>query len=57
MEEIAREAKLKNQEQSLKGADYALTGDVVEFGRKEVRGTSSYSAFWAAANSRWRIPR
>jgi curli biogenesis system outer membrane secretion channel CsgG len=36
MEEIAREAKLKGQEQTLKGADFAVTGDVVEFGRKEV---------------------
>lgn len=36
MEEIAREAKLRGQEQTLKGADFAVTGDVVEFGRKEV---------------------
>ena len=36
MDEIAREAKLKGQEQTLKGADFAITGDVVEFGRKEV---------------------
>ncbi len=36
MDEIAREAKLKGQEQTLKGADFAVTGDVVEFGRKEV---------------------
>jgi curli biogenesis system outer membrane secretion channel CsgG len=36
MDEIAREARIKGQEQALKGADYALTGDVVEFGRKEV---------------------
>jgi len=36
LEEIAREAKLKGREQSLKGADVAITGDVVEFGRKEV---------------------
>lgn len=36
MDEIAREAKLKGQEQSLKGADFAVTGDVAEFGRKEV---------------------
>ncbi|HLP75508.1 MAG TPA: CsgG/HfaB family protein, partial [Candidatus Paceibacterota bacterium] len=32
----AREAKLKNQTQALKGADFAVTGDVTEFGRKEV---------------------
>ena len=36
MEEIAREAKLKGQEQQLKGADITVTGDVTEFGRKEV---------------------
>jgi curli biogenesis system outer membrane secretion channel CsgG len=36
MDEIAREAKLRGKEQALKGADYAVTGDVTEFGRKEV---------------------
>jgi len=35
MAEIEREAKLKGAEQKLKGGDYAITGDVVEFGRKE----------------------
>jgi curli biogenesis system outer membrane secretion channel CsgG len=35
LEEIALEAKLKGKEQTLKGADFAITGDVVEFGRKE----------------------
>jgi len=35
LEEIAREAKLRGKEQALKGADFAITGDVVEFGRKE----------------------
>jgi curli biogenesis system outer membrane secretion channel CsgG len=35
LEETAREAKLKGQEQKLKGADFTVTGDVVEFGRKE----------------------
>jgi curli biogenesis system outer membrane secretion channel CsgG len=34
--EIEREAKLKAIEQKLTGADVVLTGDVVEFGRKEV---------------------
>src|SRR5215471_15057483 len=42
MEEIAREAKLKGQEQKLKAADYAITGDVVEFGRKEVGDTQLF---------------
>ena len=36
MDEIAAEAKLKGVAQTLKGADFAITGDVVEFGRKEV---------------------
>ncbi len=36
LEETAREAKLKGQAQTLKGADFAITGDVVEFGRKEI---------------------
>ena len=35
MEEIAREAALKGQQQKLKGADFTVTGDVAEFGRKE----------------------
>src|SRR6266481_4095565 len=36
MEEIAREASIKGVQQKLKGADFAITGDVAEFGRKEV---------------------
>lgn len=35
MDEIAREAKLAGKTQTLTSADFALTGDVVEFGRKE----------------------
>jgi curli biogenesis system outer membrane secretion channel CsgG len=35
LEEITREAAIKGQQQ-LKGADFAITGDVAEFGRKEV---------------------
>jgi len=35
MEENAREAKLSGKQQALKGADFTITGDVVEFGRKE----------------------
>ena len=35
MEENAREAKLSGRQQALKGADFTITGDVVEFGRKE----------------------
>jgi curli biogenesis system outer membrane secretion channel CsgG len=32
---IAAEAGFKGQQQSIKGADYAVTGQVTEFGRKE----------------------
>jgi curli biogenesis system outer membrane secretion channel CsgG len=35
MKEIANEAKISGKKQSIKGADYAITGDVTEFGRKE----------------------
>ena len=35
LDEIAREAKFKGQDQAIKGADVVITGDVVEFGRKE----------------------
>jgi curli biogenesis system outer membrane secretion channel CsgG len=36
MPEIAQEAALKGEQQKLKGADYVITGEVAEFGRKEV---------------------
>lgn len=36
MGEIQQEAAIKGQAQRLKGADYVVTGDVTEFGRKEV---------------------
>ncbi len=36
MAEIQQEATIKAQAQHLKGADYVVTGDVTEFGRKEV---------------------
>lgn len=36
MSEIQQEAAIKKQVQHLKGADYVVTGDVTEFGRKEV---------------------
>lgn len=36
MSEIGQEAKLSGNAQKLKGADYVVTGDVTEFGRKEV---------------------
>ncbi|MDD2762523.1 MAG: CsgG/HfaB family protein [Opitutaceae bacterium] len=36
MEEIKREAGFAGQEQKIKGAEFTVTGDVTEFGRKEV---------------------
>ena len=36
MDEIKREAELTGKAQKLKGADMVVTGDVTEFGRKEV---------------------
>ncbi|HSD40112.1 MAG TPA: CsgG/HfaB family protein [Rhodocyclaceae bacterium] len=36
MHEIAQEAGINKQAQNLKGANYVVTGDVSEFGRKEV---------------------
>jgi curli biogenesis system outer membrane secretion channel CsgG len=35
MGEIAQEAKLRGEQQRLKGAQVAITGDVTEFGRRE----------------------
>ena len=36
MSEIAQEAAIAKRQQTLKGARYVITGDVTEFGRKEV---------------------
>ncbi|MFZ4875558.1 CsgG/HfaB family protein [Janthinobacterium sp. Mn2066] len=36
MAEIKQEADYKKQGQNIKGADFVITGDVTEFGRKEV---------------------
>ena len=36
MTEIKQEASLTKARQNLKGANYVITGDVTEFGRKEV---------------------
>ncbi|MEK6628677.1 MAG: CsgG/HfaB family protein [Bdellovibrionota bacterium] len=35
MKELSGEAKLSGKKQNIKGADFAITGDVAEFGRKE----------------------
>jgi curli biogenesis system outer membrane secretion channel CsgG len=36
LEQLAQEATFKRQGQAIKGADFVVTGDVTEFGRKEV---------------------
>lgn len=36
LKEMAEEAKLKGKDQKIKGADFTITGDVTEFGRKDV---------------------
>lgn len=36
MSEISQEAKLRGATQSLRGASFLITGDITEFGRKEV---------------------
>ena len=50
MDELAREAKLKGEQQTLKGADFAVTGDVVEFGRKEVGDTQLFGILGSGKN-------
>ncbi len=42
MEEIAQEARLSGVQQKLRGAQYTITGDVVEFGRKETGDTQLF---------------
>ncbi len=42
MEEIKREAGLTGKVQKIKGADYVITGDVTEFGRKETGDTQLF---------------
>lgn len=42
LQEGAREAGFKGMRQSIKGADYAVTGDIVEFGRKETGDMQLY---------------
>jgi len=50
MDEIAREAALKGQPQKLKGADFAITGDVTEFGRKEVGDVELFGILGSGKN-------
>ena len=50
LEEIAREASLNGQPQKLQGADYAITGDVTEFGRKEVGDVELFGILGSGKN-------
>jgi curli biogenesis system outer membrane secretion channel CsgG len=56
MAEIRAEAGIKQQAQQLKGADYVVTGDVTEFGRKEV-GDHQLFGIWVVASHRSPMPR
>jgi curli biogenesis system outer membrane secretion channel CsgG len=42
LEEIAREAQFSGKRQQIKGAEFTITGDVVEFGRKETGDTQLF---------------
>ncbi len=42
MEEIAREATIRGEQQQLTGAQVAVTGDVTEFGRRETGDTQLF---------------
>ncbi|MCL2197172.1 MAG: CsgG/HfaB family protein [Treponema sp.] len=42
MEEIRREAQIRGETQNLIGATHVITGDVSEFGRKEVTNTAFF---------------
>jgi curli biogenesis system outer membrane secretion channel CsgG len=42
LQEGAREASFKGVRQTVRGADYAVTGDIVEFGRKETGDMQLY---------------
>lgn len=45
MPELRTEADIKGQAQTLKGANYVVTGDVTEFGRKEVGDQQLWGIF------------
>jgi curli biogenesis system outer membrane secretion channel CsgG len=47
LDEIAREAKFSGKRAEIKGADFAITGDVVEFGRKETGDTQLFGILGA----------
>ena len=42
MDITAKEAAIKGQQQALKGADFTVTGEVAEFGRKETGDVQGY---------------
>ncbi len=47
MNATAQEAALKGQQQTIEGADFTITGDVAEFGRKETGDTQLYGVLGA----------
>jgi curli biogenesis system outer membrane secretion channel CsgG len=47
LEEIASEAQFSGKRAQIKGADFAITGDVVEFGRKETGDTQLFGILGA----------
>lgn len=54
--ELQQESGFSKQVQQVRGANFVVTGDVTEFGRKEV-GDHQLLAFLGAANSRLPTPR
>lgn len=42
MSEISQEAKIQGASQNLKGASYVVTGDITEFGRKDIGDTQFF---------------
>jgi len=52
LEENAREAKIAGKQQQLKAADFTITGDVVEFGRKE---TGDHQLFGILGSSKKQV--
>jgi curli biogenesis system outer membrane secretion channel CsgG len=50
MKEIAEEARIRGEQQSLKGAQVAITGDVTEFGRRETGDVQLFGILGAGKN-------
>ena len=50
MDEISGEAKISKKKQNLKGADYTITGDIAEFGRKETGDRQLFGVLGSGKN-------